>query len=162
MTDQNSKKEITHETIRNHKLYRRGDWLQLNINPPIRFQFFSSNVDAVKCITPEAYVQRLRSFKNFWFKIFDNIYVDEITMYLETSKQGLLHWHGKVQVKDPQMFSHFVGYLSYVKEIRVDIGKITDHSIWDDYITKDNAIMDTNYRRSLIKKKKKLRSKKKI
>lgn len=116
-----------------HSLYRKGDTRTLNISPPLTNQFLE--VDTTE--------ERLMKFTNWWIKKMGSTNGFKFKLYLEISKYGLLHWHGKILIQNPIQTAHSIGKLKYKDQMRIELDTIKDIKVWDDYITKDNEIMKT-------------------
>lgn len=139
-----------------HKLFRKGTWVALSISPPPMHQHFHRHKTARELASADGYADRASTFFNTWLEWFQNNLSDNCThyeMYMEISKNGLLHWHGKCCIKRPQSFAHTMGVLKYVNDIRIELDTISDMDVWDKYIKKDYPIMRAKITNKTVKRK---------
>lgn len=121
--------------ITNHKLYTRGQVLAITISPGPANQFLQGTT----------YDIRKELFIDAWEQTFiDKLIGCKYKLWLEISKNGLLHWHGVLTVLKPQLTAHSIALLKYtLKDVNVDVDTIDDLDYWIAYCSKDHSIMKT-------------------
>lgn len=141
------------KTIEDHKLFCKGNLLSITINPNIANQYFNSKQVISNKSFPDGVVvnaktktftSRKHLFRKYWLKKFlllateggSNFYY----FFLEISKNGLLHWHGTVQVEDPDELAHWIGAIKYIDKNNIDVDSIDDEAKWFKYCAKDYSI----------------------
>lgn len=120
-------------TIKGHRLFRKGDRLAVTISPGMSLQFWKPR-KSKSFYSPS---ERKIEFIKYWDKVFKDLAGFDYTFVLETSRFGLLHFHGTVLVKDPFLTANMFGRLKYFNELNIDVDTIDDPRTWEEYCYKD-------------------------
>lgn len=126
---------MSENTIDKHKLWEKGTTLSITISPGLRNQF----------LTTDPYTERKSSFIDAWeLTLIEKLRGCNYKLWLEISKNGLLHWHGTLRVLDAPLLAHSIAQLKYVlNDVNVDVDTIDDLDTWLAYCTKDHSTMKT-------------------
>ena len=125
--------------IANHKMFAKGEVVAVTISPPIPKQHFSKPRTGMSL--KSCYAERKLNFIREWHPLFRELSLTDYTMYLEISRNGLLHWHGTFTIRDPQVFQHQMGLFKYLYDINIKVDTLNDPEDWKTYVTKDTKIM---------------------
>lgn len=106
------------------------EWYTFTINPCDTYQYFKDK-------------DRVNSFHKYWDSYFylklTTKDIADVELRLEVSPLGRLHYHGMIQFRNLEAF--FVDIIHDLTTIAtIEIDKINDKEIWDNYVTKQNII----------------------
>lgn len=129
------------------RIWRKGDVLSVTIAPSVAKQYFSKSKKSIPDLKDDTeYKSRFANFERKWARNFHDWWLksafSHMSVYLEISKAGLLHWHGVLVVDSPKVLAHIVGYYKYInKDASIDLDTIKDYDKWMDYCRKDLEVM---------------------
>lgn len=119
---------MNEKTLENKKLYRKGDYLAITINPAEQF------------LNEITYSRRAQKFTSYWHAKLNTVPSENYQWNLEISRYGRLHWHGYVKVDDPCLMANWIAIKKYKKNSNIDVDTVDDLQTWIKYITKDEEL----------------------
>lgn len=120
-------------------MFSKGEVVAVTISPPIQMQHFSKPKKGISLMS--SYAERKLNFIREWHPLLKDLSLTDYTAYLELSRNGLLHWHAKFTIRDPQVFQHQMGLFKYMYDINIKVDTLNDPQDWETYITKDTKTM---------------------